>query len=202
MSTQRPTNHEAATEQSAQQGMQQAAVEEAGGGQLTLQDLRDDPDLIGELFDPHINPDPEQLPEDLDVADLEAFLNAEFGRHVGLGNISREEWAVERDMDRAKSLLTLQEFRRPGGMGRGCTGAVRRIMTGQETDPEPLTPYVQRTIRRAHEERSMLRSLSINGRGWRGLTEFLAVTMSQGFGDGDGDDEDGGMLSSALNKLP
>lgn len=186
----------------AQQAMAQGAAGAAEQGQITLQDIKDDPDLIGELFAPHIDPDPDKLPDDMDVADLEAYLSAEFGRHMGLGNIPRSEWYQKRDMNRAHSLVNLQEFRRPGGMGRGCTGAVRRIMTGQEGDPGELTPYVQRQLRRAHEERTMLQSLSVNGEGFSGLTKFLAVTMGQEFGGDGGDDESTGWFGKLKGKLP
>lgn len=191
---------EAQKEIQAHQAAQQKAAQE-GGGKVTFEDLRNNPSLIEELFAPGIDRESDDLPDGV-AADLEEALAADFGRHLGMGNITREEYEKERDLDKARRLVMLQGYPRRGRSGSACTGEVREIMVGDDDPGKPtLTDDRARQIKRAYEERSMLRSLSIGARGWRGITEFLAVTGTVG-GDSEDTGDSGGMLSSLTSKLP
>lgn len=195
----RRTEHERSKARQAHGAAQQTAHERAAQGSIDLSRLQS-PDMIDELFSPDIDPDPDDLPEDV-AGDLEAKLAAEFGRHLGLGNITRDEYEERRIDDEAEALLVQQEFRRPAGRSGGkCTGAIREIVTGKDDARPELTPDRSRRIKSAMEERSMLRSLSIDARGFRGLTEAIVYTRSEGFEESGGGG--GGVLSRVAGVLP
>lgn len=159
-----------------------------------------DEDLIEQVFSPDLGIDDEDLPPGV-VDDLEAMFSAEFGRHIGLANISRERWEEERHMDRARAMMAKGEFRIEGRSGSKCTGEFRDIITdGDGSDRELLTDEYDRKIDAAFEERSMLRSLSIEGRGFRGITEAIVWSVTEGY-DTDGDGDGGGLLSSTVGRV-
>ena len=129
---------------------------------------------------------------------VEERFAAEFGRHAGLANIKRDDWVTEKWLNEAKALLAKQEYARPSGMGSRCTPALRREMTGEGPLPV-LDDDLAREIQAVFEERSMLQSLSVDARGFRGLTEVTAVSRSEGF-DGPSS-HDGGFLSRVTGGL-
>lgn len=197
----RQEEHARRMEQQAHGAATSVAANEAGAGgsQITLDEIGENPDLVETLFSPGIGMDSDDLPEGV-TDDLEDFLSAEFGRHLGLGNITREEYLYEKEMDRARALAAIQGFRKQGRSGSECTGETRRIMTGERTDPPEMNDRRARSIRSAYQERTMMRSLSIRARGWRGLTEFIGNVRSEA--SDIGGDSDGGILSRVANKLP
>jgi hypothetical protein len=201
MSTTNGTDPTEAQKETQLQGAASQVAASEGGGKISFEDLRNRPSLIEELFAPGIDRDGDDLPDGV-ASDLEDALAADFGRHLGMGNITREEYERERDLDKARRLEVLQGYPRRGRSGSACTGEVREIMVGDDDPEKPtLTDDRARQLKRAYEERSMLRSLSIGARGWRGITEFLAVTGTVGT-DGEDTGDSGGMLSSLTSKLP
>lgn len=129
---------------------------------------------------------------------IEARYAAEFGRHQGLGNIEREDWEQEKALNRAKAILAKQEYARPNGLGSRCRKSLRKLWTDVDDDLPLLTDDIARETTATFEELSMLQSLSINGRGFRGLTEVTAVARSEGY---ESSSSGGGIISKITGGL-
>lgn len=149
----------------------------------------EDSDIIQEFAAPDIA-------RDIDD-DLEEMLSAEFSRHLVFGNIDRDEWEEQKLMDKARSRLAKMEFAREGRIGSKCNGQVRQIMT-QSNEPERpmITDDMGREIDAAFEERTMARSLAIDGQGFRGLSEAIVWTRSDR-----GDSGSGGSKGGLMGRL-
>jgi hypothetical protein len=152
-------------------------------------------EFIDTAFEPSVNrPDGENF----DNNRIEERFAAEFGRHAGLSNITRDDWEDEKLLNEAKALLAKQEYARPSGLGSRCTPGLRNAMTGQDALPI-LDDDLSREIHSTFDERTNLQALSIDARGFRGLTEVTAVSRSEGF-DGPSND-DGGWLNRLTGGL-
>ncbi|AXR80706.1 hypothetical protein [Natrarchaeobaculum sulfurireducens] len=177
-------------EQTEHSAAQQTAHQRAQQGTIDLSAIRD-----GDIIESLVNPD---IGRDGD--DLEEMLSAEFGRHLVLGNISEREYERQKQMDRARARLVKCEFPRQGRIGSKCRGDVHRIMVG---DDEPERPVLDddkaREIDAAFEERSMARSLSKGGKGFRGLTEAIVYTRTDRNTDDAG--SGGGLISGTVGRL-
>lgn len=146
-------------------------------------------EFVESITEPDIERDPEHLPEG-EVADLEQKLSAEFGKHTVLGFISNDEWRTQYYKDKYRAILTKLEYRPMTGPGHKCSGIEYELLTGQEDTRPVLTPDRSRQINSAFEERTNARSLAINGRAFRGVTEVTAVSKSERLG-GDGSEPSG-----------
>lgn len=172
-----------------------AATQKAANSGPSLDDLQSK-EFIETAFTPDINR--EGVPGKDDLRMEEAYA-AEFGRHQGLGNIEREDWEMERDLNRARAILAKQEYARPSGLGSRCNQSLRAAWTDVEEPLPMLTDELAREITATFEENSMFKSLSIDARGFRGLTEVTAVSKSEGFAGGSS--SDGGLLSKVTGGL-
>lgn len=172
-------------------------------GAATQEATREGPDLSElqskEFIDTAFTPDVNRgdVPGK-DNNHIEEKYSAEFGRHQGLGNIEREDWEDERKLNRAKAILAKQEYARPSGLGSRCRSGLREAWTGVEESLPMLTDDLARETTAAFEELTMMQSLSIDGRGFRGLTEVTAVARSEGYSSGD---SSGGLLSKLTGGL-
>lgn len=131
----------------------------------------------------------EEVPEELQG--LEAFLEAEFGRHLALGYIDKAKADEEELLDLARSLVVENEFSNIHGPGSACPTEDREIMNGGMRHPGTLTPQRRRRIHSAFEERAAARRLSIGAKAFRGMTEIIAETRSKALDE----DSSGGWLS-------
>lgn len=110
---------------------------------------------------------------------IEQMFAAEFGRHAGLGNITREEWQRRQKLNKAKALLALQEFARPSGLGSRCRPDLRQAWADRDEPLPARDDDTAREITAAFEEKTNLESLSQNAKGFDGLTQVTAVTYSK-----------------------
>lgn len=180
----RQKDHERRIDQQEHSAATQVAADDAKRRSIDPRVLRDE-SFVDEVFSPGI--DRKNAPDGRDN-DLEDFLSAEFSRHVGMGNITREDWEHMRDLNKAQAQLAMQEFRRPGGIGSKCTGASRERLTGGDSAEKPvLTDDRARSIRAAFDERTRMESLSIDARGWRGLVESIVQVRRDESSDGSDD---------------
>lgn len=145
---------------------------------------------------PGIERDESYLPDD-QQADIEQLLSAQFGRHVALGNIPRSKWEDEELLDRARAILIKSQFPRRNGPGGKCSKEDRRIMTGDELPKPELDADMDNQIDAAFEERSNMRSLAVDGRAFRGMTEVIAETRSESIDE----DSSGGWMSKLSGGL-
>jgi len=171
-----------------------AATQQAANSGPSLDELQSS-EFIDAAFSPDINR--EGVPGKDDLLMEEAYA-AEFGRHHGLGNIERDDWEMERDLNRARAILAKQEYARPSGLGSRCNQSLREAWTDVDEPLPMLTDELAREITATFEENSMFKSLSIDARGFRGLTEVTAVSKSEGFNGGS---SDGGILSKVTGGL-
>lgn len=185
---------QAAKEQQEHATTTTAATEAAVNSAPNLGELQSK-EFVETAFEPDVN---RSGVPGVDDNHIEERYSAEFSRHQGLGFISREDWEVERDMNRARAILAKQEYSRPSGLGSRCRGGLRKAWTGLDEPLPTLDPDLGREIVATFEERSMMQSLSIDGKGFRGLTEVTAVSRSEGErASGD----DGGILSKVTGGL-
>lgn len=134
---------------------------------------------------------PDDHPRQWNVGDL---LGAHTSKQLALGQLTREEWAFEKTMDKARRHLLQMGYRRPGGAGEKCTGRTRERLTGGAGEERKLlTTDLDEQLDAAMEAKSQLRSGSIGGRTFRGITEAHVVTKKEGYGRDGGDS--GGRLS-------
>jgi len=147
-------------------------------------------DIIEEFSEPSISKDAGEFD------DLDEFLAAEFGKHIAFGNISPEEYSEQRLKDRARARFAKMEFARTGRIGSKCTGDIRAIMVPEEDDRPPLSDEMSRHIDAAFEERSMMRSLSKEAKGFRGVTEAIVQTFTR-----TDSDDDSGSSGGFLRRL-
>lgn len=134
-------------------------------------------EFIDTAFTPDVN---RPNGPNFDQNNVEERFAAEFGRHAGLSYITREDWREEKGLNRAKAILARQEYARPNGLGSRCTPGLRKAMTGLGS-LQILDDDLAREIQAVFEERTFLQALSIDARGFRGLTEVTAVSRSEGF---------------------
>lgn len=174
------TEHSAAT---------QAGMAQAQEGAIDLSRLRDG-DIIEDFADPDIG---------RDDGDLEEMLEAEFGRHLVFGNIPEDEWEKQKLLDRARSRLAKCEFPREGRIGSRCRGVVRQIMVPDEDERPVLTDDRAREIDAAFEERSLARSLSINAKGFDGVTAAIVETRNRR--EETNNSGSGGLVSRTVGRL-
>ena len=111
---------------------------------------------------------------------LESRFSAEFSRHQGLSNITREDWVAEKWLNRAKAILAKQEYARPSGLGSRCRPDIRSAWTDLSEDLATLDDDLAREISASFEEKTWMQALSIDAQGFRGLTEVTAVNRSEG----------------------
>lgn len=171
-----------------------AAVQRAAEDMPNLGELQSR-EFIDTAFSPDVNRG--DGVEGVENNHLEEKFSAEFGRHAGLGNIPRKEWERRKQLNKAKAILAKQELPRPNGLGSRCRPGFRKAITGE--DPPPmLTDDLAREITESFEEKSMLESLSVDARGFRGLTEIHAVTRAEG---NEADSSSGSIFSRATSAL-
>ena len=180
------TQHSAAT---------QTAAQEAARSTPDLSELQSK-EFIETAFEPDVNRG-DGVPG---VANnrLEERYAAEFGRHSGLGNITQEEWEERKHLNRAKALLALQEYKRPNGLGSMCRADIRRAWTDEDDELPTRDDDLVRETKSTFDEVTLLESLSINAKGFDGLTKIHAVSYTQN--DGKGSDS-GGLLSRMTGGL-
>lgn len=189
----------------AQHTRQQAREQARQATGTAMAHAADDMPSLGELqstefidtaFDPDVNRG-EGVPGK-DDNHLEEKFAAEFGRHAGLGNISREEWERWQLMNKARGILAKQEMARPNGLGSKCSPQLREEMTGLDEELPMRTDDMAREIEATFEEKSRLESLSVDARGFRGLTEVQTVNRQEG---NEIEASSGGLVSRATNFL-
>lgn len=171
----------------------QTAAKQAARSAPDLSELRSK-EFIETAFEPDVNRG-DGVPG-VDNNRLEERFSAEFGRHLGLGYIDKEEWERRRHMNRAKAILALQEFRKPNGLGSRCRSDIRQAWVGEDELPK-RTDDLDREVREAFEEKSNLESLSIGAKGFDGLTKIHAVTYSQN----EGSSSDEGLMNRVTGGL-
>lgn len=174
---QEQTQHSAAT---------QTAVQEASRSTPDLSELQSK-EFIETAFEPDTNRG-DGVPG-IENNRLEERFAAEFGRHAGLGNIPQEEWEERKHLNRAKALLALQEYRRPNGLGSMCRSDIRSAWTDEDSALPMRDDDLTREIKATFDEKTNLESLSINAKGFDGLTKIHAVSYTQN--DGSSKDSNG-----------
>lgn len=167
-----------------------AGVQQATEGTINVGDLEPD-DIIDELSSPDIGRGGDDQ--------LEELLTTEFARHLAFGNISKEEWERQRMLDMMRARLVKCEYPRQGRIGSRCRGLVRDIMVPDEPERPVLDDDTARRLDAAFEERSLERSLSIDAKGFRGVTEAIVETRSRR--DDGGEDSTGGILSRTVGRV-
>lgn len=174
---------------------QQVAAEENRRRQIDPTEFLSE-EFTGTVTDIDVDRDlPEDHPKQWNV---DALLGAHTSKQLALGQLTREEWSFEKTMDKARRHLLLMGFRRPGGAGEKCTGRVRdRLTGGSGEERELLTTDLDEQIDASMEAKSALRSGSIGGRTFRGITEAHVVTKKEGYERAGGDS--GGRLSRLTN---
>lgn len=131
---------------------------------------------------------------------LEERYAAEFSRHRGLANISKEEWERRKLINQSKAIRACMEYARPRGAGHKCSPQLRQAW-GDTDDPLPtMDDDLYRETRAAFEELTDMESLSIDAKGFSGVTEVHAVTKSEGFSSG-GSSGNNGLLSRVTGGL-
>lgn len=168
-------------EMAAQQSATEMGLAESNSGTINVGS--DGSDIIDEFSSPDIGRD-----SDVAFSDVDELLAAEFGRHLAFGNIDSDEYSRQKKLDRGRARLTKMEFPREGRIGHKCTGTVREIMVPDEAERPALTDDAARQIDAAFEERRAMRSLSKDGRGFRGVTEAIVETRNRS----DSSDDSGG----------
>jgi hypothetical protein len=155
------------------------AAEEARKKEFDPEELQSR-EFLEAFTDPDLDRD---YPDEDDAQfNLEQFLSGELTQQLQFGQLTREEWREEKQMDKARELLALMQFASPTGLGAKCAGDTRDRMTGGTAgDHQPLTDDRRQQIRAAFEVRSIMRSGSINGRVLRGIFEAVAVARNEGF---------------------
>lgn len=187
--------HERQLEQTEQSAAVQTAAQQATQGTPDLSELQSK-EFIETAFEPDVNRG-DGVPG-VENNRLEERFSAEFGRHVGLGNIDQEEWEHRKHANRAQAILALQEYARPNGLGSRCRPGIREAWAGEE--PLPMRDDdMTREIKASFEEKTNLESLSIDAKGFDGLTKIHAVTYSQR--DRDGNSDSNGLLSRVTGGL-
>lgn len=183
--------------------MQEQQLQQAGqmAGQRASQsgpslDELQSTEFIDAAFKPHF--DKRKHVKGVEDLNLEAKYSAEFSRHQGLGFITRSDWEDEASMNRARAILAKQEFARPNGLGSKCRPALRKAWTNVDEPLQMLTDDTAREITAAFEEKTMTQSLSVDGRGFSGLTEVTAVSRSEGV---DPNTSSGGLLAKVTGAL-
>jgi len=176
MSTTQNGDREAARRKQAEMHREQSASErglaDAEQGTIDVGELGDE-DLIEALTDPDIA-------RDDDAFSLQDKLEAEFGRHLALGNISDDEYERMRKRDRGLARLTMMEHAREGRIGSKCRGDIRQVMvSGGETNQSLLSDDDSRQIAAAFEQRSLQRSLSKGGMLVKNLLQAVVETRSR-----------------------
>lgn len=180
------TQHSAAT---------QTAAQEAAKSTPDLSELQSK-EFIETAFEPDTNRG-DGVPG-VDNNRLEERFAAEFGRHAGLGNITQEEWEERKHLNRAKALLALQEYRRPNGLGSMCRSDIRQAWTDENGALPMRDDDLAREIKATFDEKTNLESLSINAKGFDGLTKIHAVSYTQNEG---GSKDSSGLLSRMTGGL-
>ncbi|MCU4926918.1 hypothetical protein OB905_13165 [Halobacteria archaeon AArc-dxtr1] len=172
--SQEQTQHSAAT---------QTAAQEAAKSTPDLSELQSK-EFIETAFEPDVNRG-DGVPG-FENNRLEERYAAEFGRHAGLGNITREEWEDRKHLNRARAILALQEYRRPNGLGSMCREDIRKAWTDEDEPLPKRDDDLSREVRAMFDEKTNLESLSIGAKGFDGLTKIHAVTYSQNEGGSSG----------------
>lgn len=182
--------------QQAQSHAQQTAAQRAAQGAFDPEDFRA-PDFVETITSPDIDrdPDDESVPDNHAVG-LEEKLSGYFGRHLALGYISEEEWEQEKMLDKARAKLVRMGYARRSGLGSKVSSEEARVKGASGLDNGELTPDMEQQLEAAFEERSQMRSLSINGRGWKGVTTVQTVTKTEGV-----DSPNGGSSGGWVSKL-
>lgn len=156
-------------------------------------------DFLTTLTDPDVD---RSYPDDDSAQhNIEELMAAEFSQQLQLGQITREEYKTEKEMDKARALLAMCQFSEPHGVGSKCQGDTRNRMLGGHSGAKDVEDFrkgsddLRQQIRTSYEQRSQMRSGSINGRTLRGFFESVAVARSEGF------DFDAGGRDGWLSKL-
>lgn len=187
--------HQREQERTQHSAVTQTATQEAARATPDLSELQSK-EFIETAFEPDTNRG-DGVPG-IENNRLEERYAAEFGRHAGLGNITQEEWEERKHLNRAKALLALQEYRRQNGLGSMCRADIRKAWTDEDGALPMRDDDLARETKATFDEKTNLESLSINAKGFDGLTKIHAVSYTQN--DGSSGDS-GGLLSRVTGGL-